>query len=200
MINTLVTLLCVVVFFLLGQITQAFKKLLSLVTKLFLKIFNLFGIKWSQKEKHIRLSNDFKETYKDIKVVKLSKKNIKQQSSIDWVGLVVLIITILLFIINIKDISGNIISNWLYSLLSEIPVIKIMFSSAEATNTLFIAVSFSIISYCACRIKYRWKETKQQRKEAREARIKCKAIELMDSKDLLDAAKIKDIEAEKEFK
>lgn len=45
MINTLVTLLCVVVFFLLGQITQAFKKLLSLVTKLFLKIFNLFGIK-----------------------------------------------------------------------------------------------------------------------------------------------------------
>ncbi|WP_300924508.1 hypothetical protein [uncultured Clostridium sp.] len=111
MVNTLITVLCVVVFFLLGQITQAFKKLISLTTKLFLKILNLFGIRLYKREKHLKQSDQFKETYKDIKVVKLSKKNIKQKSSIDYVGLSILLIAIVLFVVNLDSISGNAISN-----------------------------------------------------------------------------------------
>lgn len=200
MINTLITILCVIVFFLFGQITQAFKKLLSLITKLFLKILNLFGIKLRQKEKHVIISKEFKETYKDIKVVKLSKKNIKQKSSIDWVGLSVLVIAILLFIINLESVSGNIISNWFYSWLSDIPLIKLMFTTKEATNTFYTAALFSIMSFSISRLVYRWKETKQQRIEAKQAKIKLQAIELMDSKELVDAAIKKDNQKEKELK
>ena len=83
MINVLTTLVLVVIFFFLGQITQAIKKLLGLVTGIFLKILNLFGISIKKKEKHLKVSKDFKLVYREIKRVNLSKKNIKQQSSID---------------------------------------------------------------------------------------------------------------------
>ena len=200
MINTLVTILCVIVFFLFGQITQAFKKLLGLLTKIFLKILSVFGIKIETKEKHLRQSQEFRETYKDIKVVKLSKKNIRQKSSMDYVGLSMLLIAIILFIINLDSVSGNVISNWLYSWLSNVPVLKLMFASKETTNTFYTATLFSVISFSISRLVYRWKETKQQRIEAKQAKIKLQAIELMDSKELVEAAKKKDEEKEKELR
>lgn len=75
-----------------------------------------------------------------------------------------------------------------------------MFTNPAASNTFFTAMLFSIISFSISRILNRWKETKQQRIERKNAKIKKKAIELMDSKDLVDAAKKKDIEKEKELK
>ena len=200
MVNTLVTILCVIVFFLLGQITQAFKKLFGLITNLILKVLRLFGIKIEKKEKHLKQSDEFKHTYKDIKVVKLSKKNIKQKSSIDYVGLSMLLIAIILFICNLEVVSGNVITNWLYNYLSKVPVVKYMLTDESATNTFYTAVLFSVISFSISKIIYRLKETKQQRVEAKQAKIKQQAIALMDSKELVDAAKIKDIEKEKELK
>lgn len=83
MISTLTTLLLILLFFLLGHITQAFKKLVGLITKLSLNILNFFGIKISKKQKSLKMSNEFKETYKEIRRVKLSKNNTKLKSSID---------------------------------------------------------------------------------------------------------------------
>lgn len=83
MVSTLTTLLLVLLFFFLGHITQAIKKLLGLITKLSLTILNFFGIKISKKQKSIKTSQEFKDTYKEIKRVKLSKSNMKLKSSID---------------------------------------------------------------------------------------------------------------------
>ena len=83
MVNFIVSSLLILLFFLLGHITQAFKKLIGLITKFCLKFLNLFGIKIKKREKHLKQSEDFKQTYKEIRIVKLSKKNIKQKSSID---------------------------------------------------------------------------------------------------------------------
>ena len=68
-------------------------------------------------------------------------------------------------------------------------------------NTLYTATLFSVLSFSASKLLQRWKETKQQRIENREAKIKKEAIELMDSKELVDEAKKKDkINLEKEVK
>ncbi|WP_300924507.1 hypothetical protein [uncultured Clostridium sp.] len=75
-----------------------------------------------------------------------------------------------------------------------------MFTSEIASNTFYTAILFSIMSFSISKVVYRWKETKQQRIESKQAKIRQQAIELMDSKDLLDAAKKKDIEKEKELK
>ena len=83
MINIISTILLICILFLFGHIIQALKKLIGLLTNVFLKILSIFGFKIKRKEKDIKMSDDFKNTYKEIKVVKLSKKNIKQQSSID---------------------------------------------------------------------------------------------------------------------
>ena len=107
MVNTIVTILLIILFFFLGYITQAFRKIIILFTNLCLKILNIF----TKKERKQKLSEDFKNAYKDIKTVKISRKNIKQKHSIDFLGLTVLIIATILVIVNLASVSGNVISN-----------------------------------------------------------------------------------------
>ena len=83
MIKIIITLLLVCLFFFSGQLIQAVKKLLALFVSNILKLLAFFGIKINKREKKVQVSQQFKETYKDIKIVKLSKKNLKQVSSID---------------------------------------------------------------------------------------------------------------------
>lgn len=83
MISIISTTLLIIVFILFGHIIQAIKKAIGLITSTLLKILSIFGIRLKKKEKHLKVSDEFRQTYKEIKVVKLSKKNIKQQSSID---------------------------------------------------------------------------------------------------------------------
>lgn len=189
MVNTIITTILIITFFLLGHITQGFKKIISLFTDLFLKFLNLFGIKINRKEKHLKVSKEFKETYKDIKIVKLSKKNIKQKHSIDIIGLSVLFIALILFIIN--AVTGYAISDWIHSWMSKIPLLNSILTP-ESMNTYYTAVLFSIMSFSISRIINRWKETKQQRLEAKNEKLKKKAVELMSSKELVEQAKKKD--------
>lgn len=196
MVNTIITGILIITFFLLGHITQGFKKIISLFTDLFLKFLNLFGIKINRKEKHLKVSKEFKEIYKDIKIVKLSKKNIKQKHSIDIIGLSVLFIALILFIVN--AVTGYAISNWIHSWMSKIPLLNSILTR-ESMNTYYTAVLFSIMSFSISRIINRWKETKQQRIEAKNAKIKKLAIDLMDSKELVDQAKKKDENKRKEL-
>lgn len=195
MINTIVTTLLIILFFFLGYATQAFKKLFSMLTSLILKFLNLFGIKINKHEKHLKQSKLFEQTYGDIKTVKLSKKNIKQKSSIDWIGFSILVVAGLLVLINFKSVSGNAISNWLYD-IQPTKFIK----TAVDMNTFLTATLFSAITFSLNRILARWKETKQQRIENKNLKIKQKALELMDSKELVDNAKEKDEEKYKELK
>lgn len=83
MISIISTTLLIIVFILFGHIIQAIKKTIGLITSTLLKILSIFGIRLKKKEKHLKVSDEFRQTYKEIKIVKLSKKNIKQQSSID---------------------------------------------------------------------------------------------------------------------
>ena len=59
-------------------------------------------------------------------------------------------------------------------------------------NTFYTAFLFSIISFSISRLISRWKETKQQRLEAKNEKLKKKAVELMSSKELVEQAKKKD--------
>ena len=188
MVNTIVTILLIMLFFFLGHITQAFKKIISLFTNLCLKILNIFGIKITKKERKQKLSEDFKNAYKDIKTVKISRKNIKQKHSIDFLGLTVLIIATILVIVNLASVSGNAISDWIFSWIEDIKIIK----TEADMNTFYTAFLFSIISFSISRLINRWKETKQQRLEAKNEKLKKKAVELMSSKELVEQAKKKD--------
>lgn len=191
MINTIGTILLIILFFFLGHITQAFKKLIGLITKLGLKFLSLFGIKIKKREKHLKQSKEFRDTYKEIKIVKLSKKNIKQKSSIDYLWLGILIVAGLLVFINFKFIGNgvNLITDWIYNLTNGFfGFIK----TPADMNTFYTAALFSVLSFSLSKLLARWKETKQKRKEAKEMKLKMKALELMDSKELVDEAKKKD--------
>lgn len=196
MINIIVTSLLIVLFFLFGHITQAFKRLYGLLTKIFLKIASFFGIKIVAKEHSVRVSDEFKKTYKGIKKVKLSKKNIKQKSSINWVCFGILIVSILLIFLNLGVISGNAVSNWICLIINKIGIKM----TKVDTNVFYTAILFSVISFSLSGLLARWKETKQQRIENQQAKIKQKALALMDSKDLLDEAKKKDNDKYKEMR
>lgn len=197
MIKIFITLILVVLFVFTGKIIQGLKKLISLILPNLLKLLSFFGIKISKKEKTILVSEEFKKVYKDIKVVKLSKKNLKEKSSIDWLWTIVFIISGLLVIFNMKFVFGtNIISDWIFSIIENLKFVK----TATDMNTLYTATLFSVLSFSAGKILQRWKETKQQRIEAKEAKIKRQALEKMTSKELLDEARKKDIQAYKELK
>lgn len=197
MIQAILTVILVVLLFILGHFTQAIKKLLGFITKWILKFLSFFGLKISTKEKSVEVSEEFKNTYKDIKIVKLSKKNIKQKHSIDIIGLSVLFIALILFIVN--AVTGYAISNWIHSWMSKIPLLNSILTR-ESMNTYYTAVLFSIMSFSISRIINRWKETKQQRKENREALLKLRATKLMSSKELIEKAQEKDEQKYKELK
>ena len=80
MIKILTTILLALTLISFNQITQAIKKLLGALTKLFLKIINTLGIKIVKKEQGIKMSLEFQKVDKGIKKVKISNKNIKKES------------------------------------------------------------------------------------------------------------------------
>lgn len=194
MITIILTLILALLFIFSGQIIQALKKLTKLITSLILKVLSFFGIKISKKEKKVKVSKEFKNIYKDIKMVKLSKKNIKNKSSIHWVYLSVFLICALLVFLNLGVISGNAISNWIFNNIVAKTFLVKFTKTAIDMNTLYTATMFSVLSFSATKIWQRWKETKAIRKENKEALLKRKALQLMDSKELLDEAKRKDKE------
>lgn len=194
MISIISTTLLIIVFILFGHIIQAIKKAIGLITSTFLKILSIFGIRLRKKEKHLKVSDEFRQTYKEIKVVKLSKKNIKQQSSIDWVNFSLLVVCALLFVIN--ALTNKSISDWIFTWLPTFGFIK----SAIDMNTMYTALLFSAMSFATTKVLTRWKETKQQRVENKQAKLKQKAITLMSSKELLESAKEKDEQKYNELK
>lgn len=195
MIQIITTILLALTLISFGQITQALKKLVGMITKNFLKLINAFGIKIETKEQGVKVSQEFKDTYKDIRKVKLSKKNIKQKSSIDWKYFVLLLVGLILVGVNFAAVSGNAISNWVFTIISWTKLVK----TPTDMNTMYTAVMFSIISFSFSKLMFRWKETKQQRIESKQAKIKMEALGYMSSKELLDNAKKKDEEKRKEL-
>lgn len=196
MTNIIFTIILVIVFLLSGKIIPALKKVIKIITNAFLKLLNLVGISIKTKEKKIKLSKEFKDTYKEIKIMKKSKSNLKPISYINWVYLVILLVSIILIIVNLNYISNNIISNLVFNILEPIKIVK----TVSDANTLFTAAIFSILSFSFSKLIARWKETKEQRMEKRKNKIKEKALNLYTTSELLNQAKNKDDKAYKELK
>lgn len=195
MIQVITTILLAFTLISFGQIIQAFKKLLSLITKYILKLLSLIGFTIQHREHKEKVSEEFKQTYKDIKKVVLSKNNLKQKSSIDWKFFSLTIISLIIIGVNLDSISGNAISNWIFNLIAWTNLVK----TPIDMNTMFTAVMFSILSFSFSKVMARWKETKQQRIERKQAKLKIEALKYFDSKELLDNAKKKDEEKRKEL-
>lgn len=188
MISTVITLIVATLLFLSGYIIQAIRRIIGLLTKLVLTIFSVFGVNLRFREKSLKMSEDFINTYKEIKIVKVSNKNLKEISSIDWINLGLFCASLLLIICNLAVVSGNAISNWLFTLIQGIKIV----GTPTDMNTLFTAMLFSALSFSATKVIQRWKDTKPQRQEKKELKLKLKALDLMDSKELLTMARNKD--------
>lgn len=190
-ISTTVTLLLIGTLFSFGYLLQALKKFISLLFKVILNILSFFGIKFFEKEKQIKLTQEFKSVYKDIKVMKLSNKNLKEKSSIDWFAFILLIVAGLLVVLNMKGVfvaGHNVISDWMYRAIKNFKIIK----SEVDMNTMYTAAMFSTLSFAFSKLLNRWKETKINRDERKRLKLKEKALELLSTKELLEQAKNKD--------
>lgn len=190
MVSIIVSFGMIMLLFMSGSIYESLKRLLMLITDIILKILNLFGIKINTKEYRIKTSHNFKKTFKDIKVVKRSKENHKIKPSINKTALIILILSILTVIINLNAVSGNFISKWLFK-HNPIPT---LIKTQESMDATFIAVLFSIISFSISKLISQWKETAKFRRVKREMRKKEKLLCKMSAKELLDAAKQKDLD------
>ena len=189
MINACVTFILIILFFLSGRIFEGIKRLLALILDIGLKILNLFGIQISRREIKLHTSRQFRNTFKDIKIVKKSRQNNKIKRSVNIFALIVLIITVAGVIINIS--SQGIISNFLFE-HNPLPMLIQSQSNMEIT---FTALSFSIISFSISKLIAQWRATAEFRKAKRDIKLQGKILNKMSSKDLLDIAKQKDREA-----
>jgi hypothetical protein len=114
MISVSVSFGMVLLFLVSGRLFEAFKYLIKTICDGLLKLLNLFGVGINLREKKIKTSKEFKNTFKDIKTVKKSKVNEKIKPSINIAALVILVVSITLIVINLEAVSGNCISIWLY--------------------------------------------------------------------------------------
>ena len=188
MISAIVSFGMVILLFFSGRIYESVKRLLILFTDIFLKIFNIFGIKLNRTERRIRVSNKFKEVFKDIRIVKQSKENVKIKPSINIPALILLIISICIVIINLNAVSGNIISKWLFTH----NILPWFIKSKESMDNTLTAILFSMIAFSLSKLVNQWKETAHFRKAKKEMRAREAILSKMTAKELLDAAKLKD--------
>lgn len=170
-----------------GRIYEGIKKLITLIVDILLKIANLCGLSISKTERRIHTSKEFKKTFKDIKIVKKSKENNKIKPSINLFALILLLISVTLIVCNLDAVSGNAISIWLY----EINPVPMLIKSQRNMDMTFTAILFSFVTFSISKLLNQWKETKKYRDAKKHMKQKKHLTQLMTSKDLLDAAKMK---------
>lgn len=196
MLNLTITLICALFFLFSGSLIQFIKRAFCIILEIFFKFLNVLGIKINRIEGRVRVSKEFKQTFPDIKIVRRSNKNNKIKPSINLISLLLFIISLSLIIVNLEVVSNNIVSRWLYNLkIKNISIANSLFiTSQKDMDIVFTAISFSTISFSASKLISQWKETAKFRQAKKEMRLKRAAINLMTSKELLDAAKNKDKE------
>lgn len=195
MSNLLTALGIVISLLLSGYIIQAIMKLVGLIFKTFLVVSSFFRVKFKIREKQAIVSENFRQVYMDIKKVKISNKNLKKKASIDWFNLGMAISSLILIVVNLGVVSGRAISNLLYSLVAGWGIIP----SAQDMNTLFTAVIFSLLSFSLSKVLQRWKETKKQRVEHKQNKIKRQALVYMTDSEMIDAIRKNDEKRKKEL-
>lgn len=178
----------IVLLFLSGRIYESIKRLLVLFIDILLKILNLFGIHIDTKEQRISTSKRFKQTFKDIRVVKKSKENNKLKPSINPIALILLLSSIAIVIINLGSVSGNAISSWLF----EHNPFPFFIKSQENMDVTLTAILFSIIAFSISKLINQWKATAKFRVARKQMKKKDEVLCMMSAKELLDAAKKKD--------
>ena len=193
MVDIIIGVAIAVALFLIGSINESWKKLTKIITTLFCKLFGLSEAQL-KKEKTLKTSDNFRKYYGDIKKVKKSKENLKLIKSINVVSSIISLIILTLIIINLGSVSGNAISNWLYTWLYWIPLIE----GPVEMNTFFTAIMFSILSFSLSKVWSTWVSTKPLRKERKLQKAKKYVFRNTSSKDLVEEAKKKDLE-EKEI-
>lgn len=173
-----------------GRIFEGVKRLIQLFIDIFLKIGSACGLRIRKTEKRIHVTRQFKNTFKDIRVVKKSKQNNKLKPSINLFALILLLSSITLIICNLEVVTGNAISIWLFD---HNPFPQFITSQRNMDMT-FTASLFSIVTFSISKLINQWKETKKDRKARREVKKQKKVLKNISSRDLLDIAKSKDLE------
>lgn len=173
-----------------GRIYEGVKKLITLITDIILKLLNIFGLKLSRTQRRVFVSRKFKQTFKDIRIVKKSKQNTKMKPSINIFALILLIISVGLIVANLYVVSGNVVSTWLF----EVNPIPQVITTQRNMDMTFTAVIFSLVTFSLSKLLNQWKDTAKYRKAKREMKKRDLALKHMSAKELLDAAKAKDLE------
>jgi len=189
--DIIVGIFVAVALFFLGSITQAWKKLVGILTKAFCKIFPALDKKRAQAKK-IKVSEQLKETYN---VDEVRKENIGMQKiKVVRVGYIILtIIAGILIVANLEKLSGRIISNWLADVLNSIGI-KISYINM---NTTYTAVLFSVFSFGATSTLNSWKATKEYRKQRKKEKLIKKALNNMTSAELAEEVEKKNEQEKK---
>lgn len=126
--------------------------------------------------------------------MKKSKQNQKSKPSINFISLILIILSLSLIIINLDSISGNIISKWMFNLeINNTRIAPYLFIKTQKDMDItFTAIMFSVLSFSASKLASQWKETSEARKAKKEIKLKEVVLNSITSKELLDTAKIKD--------
>lgn len=191
----IIGIIVISIMFLVGSASQAYKKGIKLGTGATLNLIDIIIIK-IKGGIPLKKANNFSDYYGDIKVIKKSKTNLKQQTSINIMATIILIICLLLIIINLEAVSGNIITKMLFDMLSWVPMI----GSIENMNTAFTAVVFSALSFSLGQIYNTWKSTKELRAQKRLSKMKQKVFESYTSGEIYKELVNKDVESLKKYK
>lgn len=146
MVNIFLTLCMVFIFLISGNLIEAVKRFLMLVTDIILRILSFFGLKISNRDFFIKMPKNFKRMHGDIKEVKKSKENLKLKSSINITALCTAIICACL-------ILGNLIwKNCIVDLIWQWNWMHLILKNKNALEITFTAVMFSSLSFAISKL------------------------------------------------
>ena len=138
------------------------------VVDIFLRILSACGVHFKTSERTLSTSKEFKDTFKEIKIVKKSKENVKLKPSINIFALVTFVVSLALVILNLEALTGNYVTEWLYT-----DTFLHRFVETKASiDVMYTAIIFSVMSFSLSKLASQWKDTRHIRVTRREIKIK----------------------------
>lgn len=185
-IDLIVGIFIVALFFLFGFINESIKKLIKVLTNAFCKLLELLRIPIA-KEKLLFVSDEFTELT-GTKLVIRSDIGMKRKRLFNILYLIIAIVMLTLISVNLSYVGKlftgaecNLISDWLKANVN-IPLIT------DKMDTFFTATTFTILSFSLTSLLKSWNESRDVRRERRIQRQNSKVIKRMTGEQLTKLA------------
>lgn len=189
--SIIATAATIILLALLGMYSGAYRRAISLIAGVIRSSYNLTETKVHEYEKKDKMTSEMKEVFPEIKEMRKSTENSQKISSISYVGICLIVISLLVLFLNFEWTTGQMVTKWLSHI----------FWLADADNiTIYLtSVLFSMLTSGMSMVLSQWKKAYKYRRQQSLKKVREAAKENLTEEELLEIVSEKVAEKKKAY-